>query len=182
MSSSKPFVTLFFSALALLLAACTVTPLEGTGNVSARGGSLDGVVFAAPNTRLDQKLRNELIELAGREVSATTGAGLEFSANVSKQVFNTAVRRGTGVSTVGKVQLTAVWRITDLATGTLIDSGQTSATSSFDQFRQEFANLESERDAETRAAGALAVRLRPVIIRAKSRTPQPSVISAPAKS
>lgn len=165
----------FIIGAALALAGCTVTPLEGTGNVSAAGGSLAGVDFAAPETRLDQKVRNALLELAGRERS-DADATVQFDATVTKTVIDAAVLRGTGRPTVGKVQLTAVWVVNDIATGGIRDRGQVSATSSFDRFNQEFANQEAERDAETRAANALAQRLRPFIIRAKSK---PAIVATP---
>ncbi|MEN0087692.1 MAG: hypothetical protein AAF737_04575 [Pseudomonadota bacterium] len=165
-------------AAGLALAGCTVTPLEGTGNVSAGGGSLAGIDFAAPETRLDQKVRNALLELAGRE-TADGDASVQFDATVTKTVTGTAIRRGTGRATVGKVQLTAVWVVTDIATGGTKDRGQVSATSSFDRFNQEFANQEAGRDAETRAANALALRLRPLIIRAKSK---PAIVAVHADS
>ncbi|MEO0637138.1 MAG: LPS assembly lipoprotein LptE [Pseudomonadota bacterium] len=161
-------------AAVLSFAGCTVTPLEGTGNVSASGGSLAGVDFAATESRLDQKLRNALLELAGREATDTS-ANIRFDATVTKTLTGTAIRRGTGRSSVGKVRLTAVWSISDIATGNQLDRGQLSATSSFDRFNQEFANQEAERDAETRAAQELAQRLRPFIVRAKAK---PAVATA----
>ncbi|MEO0497501.1 MAG: LPS assembly lipoprotein LptE [Pseudomonadota bacterium] len=163
----RPFVVAALIALGAL-AGCTVTPLEGTGNVSAGGGSLAGIEFAGPTSRLDQKLRNELLALVGREAS-DEDASIRFEATVTKTLSDVAVLRGTGRSTVGKVQLTAVWAVIDIATGGIKDRGQVSATSSYDQFNQEFANQEAERDAETRAAKELALRLRPLIIRAKSK-------------
>jgi hypothetical protein len=166
------FVKLAVAAIACagLLSACTVRPLEGSGNISATGGSLSGITFANPDTRQEQKLRNALVSLAGGEgAAAEAGATYRFSAKVSKDLVDAVTLRGTGRPAVGRVTLTAVWELIDLQSASAVGAGTLSATSSFDQFTQEFANQEAERDAETRAANELALRLRPLILRAKAK-------------
>jgi LPS-assembly lipoprotein len=154
----------------MLLASCTVTPLETSGNISATGGALSGVTFADPDTRTAQKLRNALVDLAGGEnaTSAET-ATVEFSAEVTQSVREVATRRGTARPGIGQITVSAFWKVTEIASGTVLGTGTLAATASIDQFTQEFGNQEARRDAETRAAKELAQRLRPLILRAKAK-------------
>ena len=152
------------ASVALSLAACTVPPLE-TPRSGASSQSA-GISFASPETRLDQKLRNALIDLQGRSDEA---ANVQLTVSVSKQGTDSATERGTGEARIGKVTLTANYTITNQTDGTVIAQGKQIATASYDRSTsQVYANDRAEDDAETRAAQQLALKLRPVINKAKS--------------
>ena len=154
-----------FAAVAaiLTLAACTVTPLESTGRSGSKVAK--GISFLEPSSRIDQKVRNAVIDLVGKSDPEPRFA---FLLNVKKQSAGTAIAAGSGEALVGKVTLIATFELTDIDQGSTVASGQRTATVTYDRsVSQEYANDRAEGDAETRAARALALKLRPVLLQAK---------------
>ena len=151
-----------------LLAGCTVRPLhlDTASGPSARTAPLAAVSVAEVGDRIAQQVRNHLIFLLyqGGEASSAPTHSARITATPSVQdVFVTTAPDGsTGIS-AKRVTLTGTLTLTRIADGTVVADARRSATTSFDNTRQEFANLRAARDAEDRAAAELAERFRIVI-------------------
>jgi len=163
----KPIVLLpvaFFGAL--FLAACTVQPLNTPDSAFAGGGSVLSSVSVEPvDTRVAQQVRNRLIFLIGGGGSGQPPAystALNVNSN-ARGLLRVDAPQGDVNITAQRVTVTGSLTLTRIADGAVIAEETRSATASFDNTRQEFANIRALRDAEDRAARALAEQLRIVI-------------------
>jgi len=151
---------------ALFVSGCTVTPLESANGVThQKSAAFTDVALAEPSDRLAQQVYQALIELGANPRGE---GGYLFENSVKSSLTNSAIRRGTSASTIGQVTLTSSWTLRRRADNEVMGSGTTSADASFDYFEQEMANQQAKREAEGRAAQQLALRLRPIILRAKT--------------
>ncbi len=157
-------VTVVSLALAFT-SACTVRPLYGDAGVASGQGTaatLASIEVNPVNTRQALEVRNHLIFLltggGGRAASASMLLDLDVT---SKTASAATVQIATdNEPSAGIVTMTAEYRLSDVATGEVISTGERAISSSFDRLRQEFATMRAERDAENRAARELAELLR----------------------
>ncbi|RKF07308.1 hypothetical protein DEM25_005640 [Oceaniradius stylonematis] len=159
--------TAMLGALAML-GGCTVQPLY-------HAGSTDFIVSTAPlsrvsvdgvDDRISQQVRNELVFLLYNGGSVDPSADHRASLAVSSStvdIFRVSAPDGSTNITARRVTLTGTLTLTRIEDGVTIASETRSATASFDNTRQEFANLRALRDAENRAAAELAERFRIVV-------------------
>jgi len=152
----------------ILLAGCTVQPLYQT-TAPGIGGTvapLRTVIVADVNDRVSQQVRNHLIFLLYQGSSPASQA--QYSAAITaspsvRDVFATTAPDGSTQVTAKRIVLSGTVTLTDITDGSVIAQATRTATASFDQTRQEFANLRAQRDAENRAADELAEQFRIVI-------------------
>ena len=142
--------------LVLVLTACSFRPLYGTsteGN-AARIGSASISILQIGDERVGQQLRNGLIDRltpAGEpqfpayQLSVTISDGLT---NLLVQEDSTVLRRN--------YTLTASYRLIDVETGDTVHSSSVRRTASLNRLDSEYANVIAQRDAEERAAEAVA--------------------------
>lgn len=152
--------------VALGAAGCQFQPLysSNSGTTGPSGVALSQVSVSEVDTREAQQVRNHLIFLLSggaspvnpshdvklRVSSSTTNLAGAIQSRTSSQIGNTA----------GSVQVTASYEVHDRSRNEIIARGTRQASAAFDQTSQSFANQRAERDAENRAAKALAEQLR----------------------
>lgn len=159
--------TAMFGALAML-GGCTVQPLyhAGSTNFVVSTAPLSRVSVDDVNDRISQQVRNELVFLLYNGGSADPAADHRASLSTSSSIadiFRVSEPDGSTNITARRVTLTGTLTLTRIEDGVTIASESRSATASFDNTRQEFANLRALRDAENRAAAELAERFRIVV-------------------
>lgn len=157
-----------------LLAGCTVQPLYQQASPGQVGTAeiLRSVAIADVDDRVAQQVRNQLVFLLYQGGNSVNPA--RYSATIAvtprvQAVFATTAPDGSTQVTASRVILSGTVTLTDIAEGTEIASATRIATASYDETRQEFANLRARRDAEDRAAAALAEQFRIVIAAALAR-------------
>jgi LPS-assembly lipoprotein len=158
---------LVLTAGALSIGGCTVRPLYSdasieTGAIAGAATGARQIYIEEVRTRYGQDLRNNLIFLlnggAGQPDEPRYRMALNASVTVTDQAVVSVVNENR--PTVGLLQMTADYVLTDAGTGEVVTKGARSVTSSFDHSAQEFANMRARRDAEDRAARELAEMLR----------------------
>lgn len=151
-----------------LLAGCTVRPLypNTASDPSAQAAPLAAIRVDDVDDRVAQKVRNHLIFLLyqGGEASSVPTHSARITATPSVQdVFMTTAPDGSTRISAKRVALTGVLTLSRIGDGAVVAARTRTATASFDQSGQEFANLRAGRDAEERAARQLAEQFRIVI-------------------
>lgn len=142
--------------LTLVLAACSFRPLYGSSNEgnAARIGSASIAITQIGEDRVGQQLRNGLINrLTPRGQPAFPAYQLDVTiddtlADLLVQEDSTVLRRN--------YKLTASYRLIELATGDPLYSSTVSRTASLNRSDSEYGNVIAQRDAEERAAEAVA--------------------------
>lgn len=142
--------------MASILAACSFRPLYGSSpeGTAARQGLQSIEVAAIGNDRVGQQLRNSLIsQFTPRGVPASPEYKLivgtsDFLVDLLVQENSTVLRRN--------YTLTASYQLFDNASGKQVFSGNTTRTASLNRLDSEYANVIALRDAEERAAQAVA--------------------------
>ena len=170
-------VGLSFAALAA--AGCTVRPLYSDTSVTtgALAGSaqsrLSSIAVQPEATRFGLEVRNHLIFLLNGGAAQTAAPAYILHLGVTAQNTVTAVVQQTRDTepTAGAITLTSAYRLTEIATGKVVGSGQRSISSAFDVPRQEFAAVRAERDAQNRAARELAELVRLAIAQELEKLP-----------
>ncbi|MBO6638627.1 MAG: hypothetical protein JJ920_09840 [Roseitalea sp.] len=151
-----------------VLAGCTVQPLYQAGSTqfAVSTAPLSRVIVTDVGDRVSQQVRNELVFLLYNggtvDPSADHRATLTISSSIT-DIFRVSAPDGSTNITARRVTLTGQLILTRIEDGVTIASETRSATASFDNTRQEFANLRALRDAENRAAAELAERFRIVV-------------------
>ncbi|MDQ0465319.1 LPS-assembly lipoprotein [Caulobacter ginsengisoli] len=136
-----------------LLAGCGFTPLYATPGLAP---ALSGIETIAPEGRLGALLREQMDDAVARDRSAPATMRLEMSL---KQVRTARGRRIDNVATRYELVATADWRLTSLADGQVVRTGQTRAEVTVDSTDQPYAAVAAQQDAESRLAGELARRI-----------------------
>ncbi|SON58175.1 hypothetical protein HDIA_4634 [Hartmannibacter diazotrophicus] len=152
---------------AALAGGCQVRPLYA--DVSGTGASTDDdmrsirVKFDRPDdndeTRVLQRIRNELI-------FAFTGGGepaapkYELNLLLSQREAEIGIQKFEDVPTTRLVSFVATFTLSDLAKQETVISATSFANASYDFSSQRFANIRAKRDAEDRAATAIANNIR----------------------
>ena len=156
-----------FLAASLLGAGCTVRPLYSDAvapGASAPMAAQLALVSVKPvSTRQAQEVRNQLIFLLGGGQGSPGAPGYVLDIAVSSHSSAAAVIQvstSTQSPTSSLLTMTALYTLTDAATGRVVARGRRAISSAYDVPQQQFAALRSERDAENRAARELAEQLR----------------------
>jgi LPS-assembly lipoprotein len=171
--------TAFVAALLVLpgLTSCTVQPLYGVRSVNVGAGDpasqLASIAIKPDGTRYGQEVRNHLIFLLAG------GAGQPADPRYSLDLGVTSVSESVAIRQVaredepsaGALTLTSNYRLTEIATGAVVAAGRRAVTASFDQPRQQFANMRAARDAENRAARELAELIRLAVAQQLEQAP-----------
>lgn len=155
---------------AVVVAGCTVQPLNAPDPAFSGDPTLRQVAIGPVDTRVAQQVRNRLIFLLQGGQSPTApafDADLNVTSSARDLLRVQAPASGVNV-TARRVTVTATVRLTRLSDGVVFVDEARSATAAFDNTRQEFANERALRDAEDRAARAVAEQLRIVIAAAVS--------------
>lgn len=154
-------------AASLLGAGCTVRPLYS--NAVAPGASapmaaqLASVSVKPVSTRQAQEVRNQLIFLLAGGQGSPAAPAYTLDIAVSSQSSAAAVIQvstSTQSPTSSLLTMTALYTLTEAASGRVVARGRRAISSAYDVPQQQFAALRSERDAEDRAARELAEQLR----------------------
>ncbi len=163
-------------AAALLGGACTVRPLYSDavapGAYAPMAAQLASVSVNPVSTRQAQEVRNQLIFLLGGGQGSPSAPAYTLNLAVSSSSSAAAVIQvstNTQSPTSSLLTMTAVYTLTDTATGRVVARGRRAISSAYDVPQQQFAALRSERDAENRAARELAEQLRFAIAQDLSR-------------
>ncbi len=150
---SRPVLTI---AMAALLAACSFRPLYGTsteGNAAREGIAQISVAEIGPG-RIGQQVRNGLLDrLTPKGTPAFPTYHLEVL--LSESLVDLLVQENSTVLR-RNYKLTARYKLIDLATGDQIFSATAARTASLNRLDSEYANVIAQRDAEKRAADAVA--------------------------
>lgn len=131
--------------LCLVLAACQASPLYqqpaavGTGIGSAQS-VLTATSIPPATDRLTQVVRNQLL-------FRFTGGGEPAVPTIYELSLSVSGRGGAA---------TIVYRLVEIASGSVLASGSAYATAGFEELNQGFANLSAEEEATERAAIAAA--------------------------
>ena len=156
-------------AALVAIAGCTVQPLYSpapTQGFAANAPVLASVAIDEVDTRVAQQVRNRLIFLlrGGADLSVSPQYAAKLAVSEREQsVFRVEAPDGTTTITARRLTVTGTITLTRKADGAVIAQETRSAAASFDNTRQEFANLRALRDAENRAAAELAEQLRVVV-------------------
>lgn len=146
-------------ALSLLLAGCGFRPLYRQDNVN--GGTVPlmaAISIPAPGDRLEQLVRNELVE----RLNPTGQAANQRYLLTIKMTESRGAVLVTRTESVSRFNLneSLEYRLVDSATGRLLTTGTLFSTASYNVLRAEYANLAAEEDARVRAIRDLADLMR----------------------
>jgi LPS-assembly lipoprotein len=148
------------AAGALALAGCNVSPLYGpTVEGSALSTDLSAVSIDAPDSRVEQVIRNKLIFdfYGGAEPRQQVRYTLHLTANVSEAPVGTS--RIT-VAPSYSLSVATSYELTDVTTQRIVSRGVARGTAAYDRSNQAFANTRARLDAEDRAAASAAEQIR----------------------
>ncbi len=148
---------LVLMAMAVVLAGCGFRPLYGSspGNASV-SAELAAVVIPEASDRTGQLIRNELISTT----KAGTG-GTKYTLTLTvEQSTPGVIKKRLPAVTRQAVNLNVAYELMDRSSGTVVTSGKTFSTVSFDVIRQPFADMQAETDATERAALEVASDIR----------------------
>lgn len=170
-ASLRPTRRLALAGLCVLLAGCTVQPLYQAPTEAAHAGpaTLARVAVDDAPDRVTQQVRNQLLFLLRRGAAGDAQPDYQAELNVTsgaQDVFRVESPDGSTNVTSRRITLNGTLTLTAIADGTVLVRQTRSANASFENTRQEFANLRALRDAENRAASELAEQFRIVIVAA----------------
>lgn len=145
-----------------LLAGCTtggIRPLYGGGYGGETATPLASIDVVSTG-RVGQQIRNELV--FGFNGGAGEPDKPRWRLDVQSASVDTAVGvdRYTNLATAQLDQISATWVLTEIGTGRTVTSGTAFANAAYDYSQQRFANLRAKRDADNRAAAAIARDIR----------------------
>jgi LPS-assembly lipoprotein len=190
--AAKPRRSAVAAAFVALVAlgGCTVQPLYGDrtssiGTPSVTPAMLASVEVAPVGDRVSQEVRNHLIFLLGGGSGPAKapvyrielGASAFASSGPTIETKSNTLEPSSGIMNVR-----SAYRLTEIATGTIVSSGVRSVQAAYDIPAQEFAALRARRNAEDRAARELSELLRLVIAQELQKPTSrsvPEVISSP---
>jgi LPS-assembly lipoprotein len=148
--------------LSVALAGC-FQPMYGelpVGGGPSLRDALRDVEIAEIEGRVGQEIRNDIIfELTGGGGNPA-GAPFKLTIAVSTGTQAPIIDPSTGVSLVDTVALTVRYSLTDVAAKKLVLTDSALARVSVDRSLQRFARVRGIRDAENRAAKAVAQQIR----------------------
>lgn len=143
---------------ALVLAGCGYQPLYGSSATNPGvAGKLSSISIPEATDRPGQLVRNELI------TGMQTGKGDsdKYLLNLTTSFANDSVlQKPQPNETRQAITITSSYQLVDRSNGSVITSGSSFATVSFDVIRQPFADMQAEKDATERAARQVAIDIR----------------------
>lgn len=136
------------------LTACGFRPLYGPqAGYDASLVELASVTIVPIPDRLGQILHNDL-----RDRLTPRGAPLNpryrLAVSMAKQKEGLAFEKDESVTRFN-LTVSASYRLTEIATGSVVTAGSTRSVAAFNVVQSEFANISAEADAERRAARAV---------------------------
>jgi|GEM_PF-378135 len=149
-------VTALCLTLSVMLAGCSFQPLYGTSTegTAARTGSTSIAVNPIGDDRVGQQLRNGLIDrLTPRGQPQFPAYRLDVT--ITDSLTDLLVQENSDVLR-RNYRLTATYRLVEEATGEQVFSAAATRTASLNRLDSEYANVIALRDAEERAAEAVA--------------------------
>ena len=145
-------------AVLLSLAACGFEPLYATRDGRSAAGDLAEIRINAIPDRAGQQLRNELLDrLNPRGPAPRQLYALDIRLNEGRTELDL---RRDATSTFAKLDLTADFRLIEIATGKVVLAGQSKFASSYNLLRQTFANISAAEDARARGVREISDDLR----------------------
>jgi LPS-assembly lipoprotein len=146
-------------AALLALAGCQVQPLYGA---NASGGSVaSAAISISPATsRVGQVVRNDLVFAFGQGSGEPANAAYRLDLTVSSAAIGVLPTGLQNDFSAGRLTATAVYKLVDTASGTLVHAGKRDAIALLDYPAQGYSNVRAVRDAENRAARELAALVR----------------------
>lgn len=154
---------------AMLLAACNVTPVYGpTPGGSAVSAELGSIYIQDVDDRVAQVVRNRLISAFGGASPAAPRYDMKLTVSTSGDIQ--ALTRDQ-IKPLVSVRVRVSYDVIERSTNRQIARGNASASASYTQLNQAFANDRARRDAENRAAESAAddIRLRVATVLAGGR-------------
>lgn len=167
----------FAVSAALAAGACTVQPLYATapaapGAAGSMAATLASVSVDPVATRQALQVRNHLIFLlsggAGNPPSPAYDMRIVVS-STSSAAATIQISTTEQSPTSSLLNMTAVYFVTDRASGQVVGKGTRRISSAYDVPGQQYAAVRSHRDAEDRAARELAEQLRFAVAQDLSR-------------
>lgn len=153
-----------------------VSGADGEGN-----GALGLIDVAPMNGFLGHSIKSELDFLLQGGNPPSIAPRYRFTIQTRKTKSATTLDTTTGLAQSANLEIEAVYSLIQMSDGVLRASGRTYVSASYDRSQLRFSSLRAERDAEERAARALAERLRSIAAIALSN-PNSRAESAPALS
>lgn len=162
MSSPEPdrraFLAGGLALAALALGGCQVRPLYAdpvSPMIAGNRGEMAAVELQAPKNRVEQAFANELrFQLTGGGEPTDPRYHLRYLLSETSDPL--AIERAENLPGAVLLTLDATFILTDRAEGRTLLTGDTFATASYNFSSQRFANVRAKRDAENRAAEAIA--------------------------
>lgn len=142
---------IIWMVLSLSLVGCGYKPLYGTGN-DGRGvaDSLSSITVQETDTRAGQLIRNKL--LSSMRPAGTAQQDL-FSLSLAPQVVqSTLVDQSRPGIQRRRLRLIVSYQLTEMSSGTQVNSGKTFSSNSYDIVHEPVADLQAEANALNRAA------------------------------
>ena len=136
-----------------LLAGCGFTPLYAQPGV---GPGLSAIETAPLEGRTGFLLRESLDDALARDATIPAAYTLKIDLN---QVRTPRGRRVDSAASRYELVLDASWTLTEVATGVVAFTGETSTEVTFDRADQPYASIAGHQDAEQRAAAELARKI-----------------------
>ena len=137
--------------LSLSLAGCGYKPLYSTGN-DGRGvvDSLSSIAVQETDSRAGQLVRNKL--LSSMRPAGTAQQDL-FSLSLAPQVIKSTLvdQSRPGIQRL-RLRLIVSYQLTEMSSGTQVNSGKTFSSVSYDAVHEPVADLQAEANALNRAA------------------------------
>ncbi|AKI02914.1 putative secreted (periplasmic) protein [Hoeflea sp. IMCC20628] len=150
------------AAVALsLLAGCQAQPLYGT-----MSGQKQSVSVSVADSRVEQTVRNELVLGFGGE---QPDGAYRLDLTVSSTVAGVLPGGVDNEFSAARATVTAKYVLENVATGETVKSGSRFADAQLDLPSQHFAQVRAKREAEDRAAHAVAVLVRADVASALAR-------------
>jgi LPS-assembly lipoprotein len=137
--------------MSLCLAGCGYKPLYGTGS-DGRGvvDSLSSIAVQETDSRAGQLVRNKL--LSSMRPAGTARQDL-FSLSLTPEVVqSTPVDQSRPGIERRRLRLTVSYQLTEIGSGTQVNSGKTFSSVSYDVVHEPVADLQAEANALNRAA------------------------------
>lgn len=157
--------SLLASALfAASLAGGCMQPLYGEGTTSTIGGNvrtaLKGVEIPEMKGLIGHYLRNELVfELDGGG-DADAQKRLRLDANITESIEVVTVDYASGRADSAVLIATVTWSVKRIDNGQVVASSTSVVRAPYERSSQRFATVRAARDAQIRAAKALAERIK----------------------
>lgn len=143
----------------LIFSSCQPLYTSPNGAVGASSVALSTISVAQVDTRSAQQVRNRLIFLLSNGSSPLDPA-FELRIRVNSSATTSASRIDTTGKTAGTVLTSVSYELYDFSKKIIVHRGTRSASASYDQTSQSFANERAKRDAVNRSAKAVAEQIR----------------------